>query len=91
MPDHLHVLSRLGNSNQSLGVIIGSFKTFTTRQSWQFGYDGALWQERFYDRIVRRSEDGQAIARYILENPVRKSLVGEIDRYLWSGTPDPLL
>jgi putative transposase len=90
MPDHLHVLCRLGDCNQTLGVVIGSFKSFTTRQSWSLGFDGVLWQERFYDHIVRRSEDGQAIARYILENPVRKGLVADAEAYAWSGTSDPL-
>ena len=35
MPDHLHLLLRLGGGTQTLGLIIGSFKRFTTRQSWQ--------------------------------------------------------
>jgi hypothetical protein len=49
-----------------------------------------LWQERFYDHVVRRAEDGMMIAQYILDNPVRKGLVPEPESYRWSATPDPL-
>jgi len=90
MPDHLHLLLRPGDRQRHLGALMGAFKSFTTRQSWRLGYRGPLWQARYYDHIVRRSEDGTHIAQYILENPVRKGLVQEADAYPWSGMPDPL-
>jgi REP element-mobilizing transposase RayT len=90
MPDHLHLLLRPGDRQRPLGALIGALKSFTTRQSWGLGYRGALWQARFYDHIVRRSEDGKRIAQYILENPVRKGLVETVEAYPWSGMPDPL-
>ena len=90
MPDHLHLLVRLVDQRQPLGRVIGAFKSWTTRQSWQLEYDGQLWQPRFYDHIVRKSEAGERIVGYILANPVRKGLVEEASGYPWSGTPDPL-
>lgn len=90
MPDHLHLLVQLGDQRYTLGNIVSAFKTFTTRQSWKLGYHGKLWQARFYDHIVRRSENGKQIARYILANPVRKGIVAIAEEYVWSGTPDPL-
>jgi REP element-mobilizing transposase RayT len=90
MPDHAHLLLRVGNPRYPLSEIMRAFKSFTTRQSWGLGYRGALWQARFYDRIVRKSDDGLQIAAYILDNPVRKGLVIEPGAYCWSGTPDPL-
>ncbi len=90
MPDHLHLLIQLGNSRYQVGNIVGAFKTFTTRQSWGLGYQGTLWQARFYDRIVRRVEDGHRMVEYILANPVRKELVEEAGAYPWSGMPDVL-
>lgn len=74
----------------ALGTIIGNFKSFTTNRSWKLGFRGQLWQARFYDHIVRRSEDGIGIAQYILENPVRAGAVEEWSEWRWSGTPDPL-
>jgi REP element-mobilizing transposase RayT len=75
----------------ALGTIIGNFKSFTTNRSWNLGYKGQLWQARFYDHIVRRSEDGLSITRYILDNPVRKGFVEDWSMWRWSGTPDPLV
>ena len=90
MPDHLHLLLQLGKEEKRLGTVLGSFKRYTTRQSWGWGYRGALWQTNFYDHIVRPSEDGTRIAEYVLANPVRKGLVVEEADYQWSGMPDPL-
>jgi putative transposase len=90
MPDHLHLLLRLGSSQWTLGEIMHSLKGFTTRRSWELGWQGALWQSRFHDHILRRSEDGRAIAEYILQNPERKGLVREASEYPYSGLPDPM-
>jgi putative transposase len=90
MPDHLHLMLRVGDRRYPLSEVMRAFKSFTTRQSWKLGYHGALWQARFHDHIVRKSEDGLKIAAYILDNPVRKGLVSDPDAYIWSGTPDPL-
>jgi len=90
MPDHIHLLLRPGGGGQTVGDLIRSLKRFTTRQSWSLGYEGVLWQSRFYDHILRRSEDGWAIAEYIRQNPVRKGLVAEPDDYPYTGLPDPM-
>jgi putative transposase len=90
MPDHLHVLLQPGSSGEALGALMGSVKRFTTRESWKIGYEGQLWQGRFYDRVMRTTEDGHEMARYIVANPVRKGLCGEADSYPWSGMPDTM-
>jgi REP element-mobilizing transposase RayT len=90
MPDHLHVLLQLGGSGRPLGAAIGAVKRFSTKASWDMGYSGQLWQDRFYDHVMRTSEDGKRMARYILENPVRRGLVWEAEMYPFSGTPDVL-
>jgi REP element-mobilizing transposase RayT len=90
MPDHLHVLLQLGDSDQLLGSAIASVKRFTTKTSWEMGYGGQLWQARFYDHVMRSHEDGRRIAQYILENPVRGGLVRQAEMYPFRGTPDVL-
>jgi REP element-mobilizing transposase RayT len=90
MPDHLHLLLRLAPGGLTLGDILGAFKRFTTRQSWPLGYRGALWQTRYHDHILRWSEHGESVARYILANPSRKGLEGEDGAYPYSGCPDPM-
>ena len=90
MPDHLHLLLRLGSADKTLGELIGTFKSFTTRQSCKLGYRGQLWQARFYDHILRKSEDGGSVAEYMRQNPVRKGLVRDAEEYPYSGMPDPM-
>lgn len=90
MPDHLHLLLRLGGGGKTAGTIIGTFNPYTTRQSWEYGNRGALWQPRFYDHVLRKAEDGERIIVCILQNPVRKGVVEEGEDYPYCGRPDPL-
>ena len=90
MPDHLHMLVRLGTSGWDLGTAMGAFKSFTTRQSWTLGGTGPLWQGRYYDRVLRVSEEARGVSEYIRQNPVRTGLVAEAEAYPWSGLPDPM-
>jgi REP element-mobilizing transposase RayT len=90
MPDHLHLLMRLGEDSHPLGTVLGAMKSFTTRQWWQLGHRGMLWQERFHERILREGDDPANMVLYTLENPVRAGLVREWTEYQWSGMPDPL-
>jgi REP element-mobilizing transposase RayT len=47
---------------------------------------GALWQKAFYDHALRKDEDVQNIARYIVANPLRAGLVKNIGEYpLWDA------
>jgi putative transposase len=89
MPDHLHLLVQCPGSH-TLGDIIRSIKLTTTRAYWALGQRGQLWQDRFYDHILRRSEDAAGIARYIYENPSRKALVNDPEEYPYTGFPDPM-
>jgi len=43
--------------------------------------NGEVWQEGFHDHALRREEDLQATARYIIGNPVRAGLVPSVRDY----------
>lgn len=45
-----------------------------------------LWQEGYYDRVLRAEEDARAVARYILENPVRAGLAPAPAAYPYLGS-----
>lgn len=50
------------------------------------GSQGQLWQKGFHDRAIRKEEDLQAIARYVVANPLRAGLVDKIGDYpLWDA------
>jgi putative transposase len=83
MPDHLHLLLE-GTENTYLKEFIRVFKQMTSHHCKNDS--GSLWQRSYYDRILRRDEDSFAVARYILNNPVRRGLVEEVTEYAYSGS-----
>ncbi len=89
MPNHLHLLVSPGNSKISVSKFIGGFKSKTTRIAWDNGIK-KLWQDRFYDHILRKNEDLREIAYYILNNPVRKRLVKSFEEYEFCGVIDEI-
>ena len=92
MPDHAHLLIQIAQA--SLVDVISDLKSNTTRLWWQHGGHGPLWQRSFHDRGLRTSHDYERAASYILDNPVRASLVTEWDHYPFTGgaliEPQPL-
>jgi len=90
MPDHFHILISPFDSTTNISKFIGSFKSKTTRIGWKFEIGDKMWQGRFYDHIVRRNESLNSICEYMLNNPVRKSLVGSWEDYKFCGLLDPI-
>jgi REP-associated tyrosine transposase len=79
MPDHLHLLVEV----RSVGLVdlVRRTKSSSTKLWWGQGGRGALWQESFYDHGIRDIQDFEAIAGYILQNPVEAGLVAEWETY----------
>jgi len=45
-----------------------------------------LWQDGYYDRVLRHDEATLDVARYVLENPVRAGFVAAIEQYPFLGS-----
>ena len=90
MPDHLHFLVSPRRDGVSVLTFVNQYKGKTTNFSWRVGWQGKLWQPRYYDHIVRSDASLRAIAEYIIDNPVRRRLVDYADDWLWSGCMTPL-
>jgi REP element-mobilizing transposase RayT len=84
MPDHVHAIVVLEDDPQralSLSDLMHRYKSLTTRryaqgvrdQGWPC-FAGQLWQEGFYDHVIREEAELEAVRRYILENPLRWEL-----------------
>jgi len=84
MPDHLHLLL-VGEETSSLKDFVRVFKQ---RSSFYFRQkqNAPLWQPSYYDHILRKEESLKGVARYILENPVRKGLVDNFKKYAFLGS-----
>jgi len=86
MPDHVHWLFQLG-MQIDLSAVMKRFKACSARRvNGHLSWRGALWQKAFHDHALRKDEDVQNIARYIVANPLRAGLVKNIGDYpLWDA------
>lgn len=85
MPDHLHWLVELGQLPlDTLMRQLNSRSAIAINR--RRGRRDRLWQKGFRDHALRRDEDIQSIARYVVANPLRAGLVGRVGDYpLWDA------
>jgi putative transposase len=62
-----------GPAPQSLGSVVGSFKSAVTRSINRIvpGAATKLWQQNYYEHVIRNDCAHDAVRQYILENPQR--------------------
>src|SRR4030043_2339426 len=85
---------RLNAETQSIrpGLIdwVSAFKRYSARVIKKSYGIAPLWQKNFYDHVIRRDESLIKVAEYIVNNPVRKGMVREGEKYPYSRIGDPL-
>src|SRR3546814_21134414 len=81
MPDHAHFLLQLG-SNDSLARVVNRIKARSAAAvNRTTGEKGALWARAYHDHALRKEEDLQTVARYIIDNPLRPRLATSVGPY----------
>ena len=71
MPNHVHILVR-PYEQFLLQDIVRSWKSFTAyKLQRQSGKQGRIWQEEYFDRIMRDEAEFFEKAQYILNNPLK--------------------
>lgn len=85
MPDHVHLLVQNGKQSDLIRFI-NSYKSWTTRVAWRYGFEGSVWQRSFYDHLLRDDESVERHIRYIIENPVRAGIVDTWIEYPYTGS-----
>ena len=87
MPNHVHVLFRpLGS--QPIPKIVKSWKGFTAMLiNKRTGKSGSLWQEDYWDRLIRSPRHFSICAEYIHRNPV-KARLRDGEFLLFEKTPE---
>jgi len=84
MPDHLHLL--LAPLQRDLIRIVRDLKSKTGFQlNRARGRRGAIWQERYFDHILRRVQHFWEKLEYIHQNPVEAQLVRQPEDWPWSS------
>ena len=85
MPDHLHVLVAAESEDVDVTAFVKRFKQLTGF-AYKKTHAQPLWQPGYHDRILGDDEASVAVARYVLENPVRAGLAGKIGEYPFAGS-----
>jgi putative transposase len=85
MPDHVHLLVEAEREDSDLKRFSKLAKQLA---GFHFRRDTGqpLWQRYGYERVLRGNEDSQAVARYIIENPLRARLAQRVDDYPFWGS-----
>ena len=86
MPDHLHMLV------EGVDPCADGRRFFRLAKQYAgYGhaqvFGGRLWQRYGYEHVVRGTQTSRAVARYLLENPVRAGLATAVGDWPFSGAP----
>lgn len=85
MPDHLHALVRL-DGEMPLSAVVQRLKSVSARACHAIQPEVVVWARAFHDHALRRDEDLQGAARYIVANPIRAGLVQRVGDYpFWNA------
>jgi putative transposase len=84
MPDHVHLFVR-GNSNFILGRWVGQLKQALATAADLSRAKTQVWQEGFFDHLLRNDESYSQKWKYVLENPVRAGLVRSPSDWPYQG------
>ena len=85
MPDHVHLLPEATSPESGLRRLMNAWKQ-------QTGYAHAratgsrLWQNGYYDHVLRENEDRLEVIAYLLANPLRAGLVSDVRQYAFWGS-----
>lgn len=85
MPDHAHVVAHGKTDSAELPRFVHKAKQLS-------GYYGKrvarkpIWQDGYFERVLRETEDVRNVVAYVLRNPVRKQLVDDPRDYPYSGS-----
>lgn len=84
MPDHLHVFVSAEGSD-SLARWVGSLKRHLTRILKPAETGRPVWQQGFFDHLLRHGESYSEKWDYVFRNPVRAGLVEIAEEWPFSG------
>jgi REP element-mobilizing transposase RayT len=84
MPDHVHLFVG-GHIEFELGRWIGALKQSIMRANDWSKSDGQIWQEGFFDHILRNDDSMSQKWEYVVQNPVRARLVTNPEDWRYQG------
>jgi REP-associated tyrosine transposase len=92
MPDHVHFFCSAELDAKPLPAFMQAWKQWTSkRMARELGLPVKVWQEEFFDHVLRSSESYSQKWNYVRENPVRAGLVETSDEWPWQGEIESLM
>lgn len=92
MPDHVHFFCSAELGAKTLPTFMQAWKQWTSkRMARELSFFGPVWQEEFFDHLLRSSESYSQKWDYVKENPVRAGLVANADEWPWQGEVESLM
>ncbi len=85
MPDHAHWVLE-GRSARAELPRFARFGKQLSGYAYSRVAGRRLWQDGYYDHIIRDEQALWPIVRYVLENPIRKGLVRDVREYPFVGS-----
>ncbi len=88
MPDHVHMLLSLLEGSSNFSVIIHSLKrnfSWEYKKLWNISGSVRIWQERFWDHLIRNETDYERHMDYIHYNPVKHGQVKSPSQWIYSS------
>jgi REP element-mobilizing transposase RayT len=87
MPDHAHLLVKGLDEKSDLRQFAKTVKERSGR-AYRKRSGQRLWQEGYFDRVLRDEGDARKYAQYIVTDPVRAGLVATPADYSFVGCTD---
>ncbi|PYL27673.1 MAG: hypothetical protein DMF39_10505 [Verrucomicrobia bacterium] len=92
MPNHVHFFCSAELGARTLPVFLQAWKQWTSKRiTRELNLSGTVWQEEFFDHVLRSSESYSQKWDYVKENPVRADLVKKSDEWPWQGEVESLM
>ncbi|NLG36022.1 MAG: hypothetical protein GX548_11770 [Lentisphaerae bacterium] len=86
MPDHVHFFARAGRGADTMKNWVQMWKSVSARMLLKrLRLGPPFWQEDYFDRYLRSSENYSDKWAYVQANPVRAGLVAQTEDWLFRG------
>lgn len=91
MPGHVHFFCSAELNSKSLPAFMQAWKQWTSKRiAREIKIAGHIWQEEFFDHILRSSESYIQKWDYVKENALRSKLVSNSEQWSWQGEVESL-
>jgi putative transposase len=85
MPDYVHLLIEGQSESSDCRRFIARAKQYSGFY-YSKAFDGRLWQRYGYEHVLRDDEETSAVAKNILNNPIRAGLAEKVEDYPYVGS-----